>query len=108
MRESSLNICQSLDLHFYRTLTAQLAASGIPCSKLIALYAIGGDGIAIHGMDFVHDDHPYAINLREQLDHALATASGQRESLALLVDLQATSCSVMTLESALAKVQKQN
>jgi hypothetical protein len=108
MRGSSLTLFKALDPQFCRTLAAEIEASGSPRCPLVALYAVGIDGIALHGMNFVHDDHPYTANLRGQFDQELAHSPLQRESLALLIDLQAASCCVTTLASALAEVQKRS
>jgi hypothetical protein len=108
MRGSSLTLFKTLDPEFCRTLASEIEASGSPRCALVALYAVGIDGIAVHGMGFVHDDHLYTSDLRDQLDEELATSPLQRESLALLIDLQAASCCVTTLASALAEVQKRS
>jgi hypothetical protein len=108
MRGFSLTLSKALDPQFCRALAAEIEASGSPACQLVALYAVGIDRIAIHGMGFVHDDHLYTSDLRRQLDQELAASPLQRESLALLIDLQAASCCVTTLASALAEVQKRS
>ena len=108
MRASSLTFYKALNPHFCQRIASDILASGSPSCKLVALYAIGLDGIAVHGIDFFHDDHQYSANLREQLDQELAAAPAQRESLALLIDLPAECCCVTTLASALAEVQKRS
>jgi hypothetical protein len=108
MTAPSLTLFKALDPYFCQQIVAGLLASGSPHCKLVALYAIGLNGIAIHGMKFMHDDHPYTANLRDQLDRELAAAPCQRESLALLMDLEANSCCVTTLASALAEVQRRS
>jgi hypothetical protein len=108
MTGPTLTLSKALDPYFCQKISAELLARGSPHCKLVALYAIGVHGIAIHGMDFVHDDHRYTANLRDQLNQELATEPCQRESLALLMDLGAASCCVTTLASALTEVQKRN